>query len=351
MSERLSGVDRLRGLVIVLMALDHMRGFVAPFSPEDFSRTTLAFFLVRWVTHFCAPVFLLLAGVGANLHSQRGDRAATARFLFTRGLWLMLLELTWVNFSWFFSFDSLHLGVLWAIGGAMVVLSALVRLPRRWVGLAGLLMILVLEFTVLEPDNPVMGLLFEPSSWELGGLSVQVVYVIVPWWAVMALGWGFGDLIRDRRRVLVGLGMTLAFLGLRAWNGLDQPWEVYPETGRTVAHFLNPSKYPPSLLFLLMTLGPALMVLGLLERLPRSPLDVFGRVPLFFYLIHLPFIHVAGMAWNRLRHGQTSASGTELELWAIVGLWVLASALLYPICVRWAALKRKHPDRWWLRYL
>ena len=126
---------------------------------------------------------------------------------------------------------------------------------------------------------------------------------------------------------------------------------MYAETGRTVAHFLNPSKYPPSLLFLLMTLGPALMVLGLLERLPRSPLDVFGRVPLFFYLIHLPFIHVAGMAWNRLRHGQTSASGTELELWAIVGLWVLASALLYPICVRWAALKRKHPDRWWLRYL
>ncbi len=359
MSKRDSSIDLMRGLVIVFMALDHVRGFMAPFSPEDLERTNLLFFFTRWITHFCAPTFLFLAGVGAGLHAAKRGLSATRRFLQTRGLWLMFLECTWVSFSWYFSFQQVQLGVLWAIGGSMVILAALSWIPPRVVGFLGVLATVGLAVHGPVPDGgALVGLLLWPTGIQIGGVPVNIVYVVGPWAAVMAMGYGATDLVTENRRhlPLLGLALFCGFLALRGLNGFgdSSPWQAQGDWTMTLAHFLNPNKYPPSLMFQLMTLGPMLALLPLLARWKgwlAGRFEVFGRVPMFFYLLHLPLIHLVAWGINHARFGTERYPGDQpLELLTIYGIFIGVVVLLAPICELWAGLKRAK-SWWWLSYL
>jgi uncharacterized membrane protein len=386
-ASRLDSVDLLRGLVMVVMALDHTRDFfhsgALVFDPTDLSKTTPALFATRWITHFCAPVFVFLAGTGAALSLTRGrTKKDLSWFLVTRGLWLVALELTVVQ--WAVSFDPTYRGgafvqVIWALGWSMIVLAALIHLPARAVAAFGLVMIaghnLLDRFRgddfgawrwlwmILHEQGP---------ASATPGPGLFVIYPLVPWIGVMAAGYAFAQLLRPdaprRRRTLflLGLGMTLAFVGLRAANfyGDPRPWSAQPRGALyTFFSFVNCTKYPPSLLFLLMTLGPAVALLPLLERWRAAASRfflVFGRVPLFYYVLHFYLLHVAAIAFSLTRYSlsqlkesfasNTPPPGYGYPLWVVYLVWAGAVLLLYFPCRRWADLKRRSRSPW-LSYL
>lgn len=371
--ERLESIDLLRGLVMVLMALDHTRDFFsnATFDPSDLAHTTPAYFLTRWVTHFCAPVFIFLAGIGAFLAKSRGKTAQELSwFLLTRGLWLVLLELTYVNwFGWQFRVDLHHyyVQVIWAIGWSMVALAALVWFPRWAVMTFGLMMIVLHNLTdAVKPKNlggfaDVWRVLHVPGGFDiLPGIHFMVTYPLIPWMGVMAAGFAFGPVLlqdeRSRRKWLLigGSSLSVLFIVLRATNlyGDPVPWEPQKNFLFTILSFLDCCKYPPSLCYLLMTLGPALLVLAMFDRgTPKwlRPLLVFGRVPLFFYLIHLPLIHVLLFLANTVGAGIFSAApGAGLA--GVYLFWIMAVALLFPVCRWFAGYKQRHRSVW-LSYL
>jgi uncharacterized membrane protein len=381
---RLDSVDLLRGLVIVIMALDHARDFFTsvPFDATDLTQTTAPLFLTRWITHFCAPVFVFLAGTSAFLYQARGkSRGQASRFLLTRGLWLVVLELTVVRWAWMFNFDYtnelLFVQVIWVIGISMIALAALIHLPLGAVAAIGAVMIAghnLLDGVTPEslgPWGPLWILLHVQTAIPLRGDQVLfVIYPLVPWIGVMAVGYAFGRLLQrpteERRRVLVMLGgaLTLGFVALRALNfyGDPAPWSGQGSVGRTVLSFLNTTKYPPSLLFLLMTLGPAIALLPLFERL-RGPVaravTVFGRVPLFFYVLHLALIHALALLVGTLAGFDPRSF---LRVWMFLpdewgyGLpvvylvWVGVVLALYPACRWFAGVKARRRDAW-LSYL
>jgi uncharacterized membrane protein len=381
---RLDSVDLLRGLVMVVMALDHVRGFLHSatplFDPTDLARTTPALFSTRWVTHFCAPVFVFLAGTGAFLSGARGKtRGELSRFLLTRGLWLVLLELTVIRLA--LTFDPTYrltpLQVIWAIGWSMVVLSALVRLPAWAVTTFGVAMIALHNLL-----DPLRSASFGPLGWlwailhtgeplePFAGRQFIPLYPLIPWIGVMAVGYGFGRVFlleRERRRRLLlrlGVGLTLAFVVLRALNfyGDPRPWSVQGSGLFTLFSFVNTQKYPPSLLFLLMTLGPALVALRLFDREagPVSRLLVtFGRAPLFYYVLHLYLIQILTIVFAVVRYGPRvgeAFAGGRLPpdygygLWVVYAVWAGVVAALY-LPTRWFAdLKRRRREAW-LSYL
>lgn len=354
---RLVGLDRLRGLVVVVMALDHARHFLEPahLRPEDLATTTPGYFLSRWVTHLCAPAFVFLAGSGAAL--QRRPDGLAGR-LFVRGLWLMVLEATWVNFSWSFGFAQPYLGVLWAIGGAMVLLAALVRLPRVAVGLVGLLLPVLGLLGVALPWPGGLGVLASPGLVSVGGLDILISYPIIPWFGVLALGWGSLPLQLDgRRRAAVGGAAVAGALTLRlAGLGDPRPWtSAHPDLWRAAADLVDPSKYPPSLTYQALFLGIGLMLIGPLRRLPASlaaPLDVFGRVPLFFYLLHLPLYHLMDMLVSLQLYGTpTVPPDSPPALGWMVAVWAVGLALMVGPSRAWGALKARHPGAWWTAYV
>jgi uncharacterized membrane protein len=382
-TERLDSVDRLRGLVMVLMALDHVRGyFTNPLiDPTDLEHTTPALFLTRWITHLCAPTFIFLAGTGAYLSLRRGrTKRELSWFLLTRGLWIVLLGLTVVRFSWSFSLldvRNFNADVLWAIGWCMVALAGLVFLPTWAVTAFGLVMIL--GHNLLDPVPPTVFGRFsdfweilhrremhraEPLSFFGGVIRFDTQYPLIPWIGVMAVGYGFGTLLlrpaEERRRWLLGLGtaLCLGFVVLRAVNvyGDPDPWSAQPRGEVfTALSFLNCHKYPPSLLYLLMTLGPALLLLALFERaphLPGRPLLYFGRVPMFFYLIHIPLIHALQIGVALARFGPSifepggSPADYAFSLPAAYGVWLGILIVLYPVCRWFAGVKRRRRDAW-----
>lgn len=390
---RLAAVDALRGAVMVVMALDHTRDFLhagaMTFSPEDLARTTPLLFLTRWVTHICAPTFMFLAGTGAFLRLQRdGSPERLSRFLWTRGLWLVVLELTVmrlaVNFSVSFAYPLLLL-VLTALGLSMIGMAALTRLPRQ-VLLAGSIAVILLHNLLDGVQASQFGtyaglwnLLHQQGVVLLGGIVVVVAYPLIPWIAVMALGLCLGPvLLRDeaaRRRTLLAAGaaMTAAFVVLRAANvyGDPSPWSPQASPAFTAISFLRTTKYPPSLLFLLMTLGPALMALAWLDRAParlREALAVVGRVPLFFYVLHFWALHLLASALAWLRYGEASLAflfspvpsmggagdrfppGFGYSLPVVYVAWIGIVLALYPLCAWFAALRRRRRE-WWLSYL
>ncbi|HEV3120816.1 MAG TPA: heparan-alpha-glucosaminide N-acetyltransferase domain-containing protein [Isosphaeraceae bacterium] len=380
---RLDSVDLLRGLIMALMVLDHTRDFFtnARFDASDLSQTTPAIFFTRWVTHFCAPGFMFLAGVGASLAGSRGmSKPALARFLATRGLWLIFLELTVSRLGLVFNLDYrfIPLIVLWAIGCSMLVLSALIFLPQVAIAAFGLVMIAGhnlldgLSAEQLHLPRALWTILHNPGRVPLmSGRTCIVMYPLVPWIGVMAIGYAFGPLLRlepsKRRRELlsIGLGATLAFIALRASNVYGDPfkWSYQSSPLFTLMSFINCLKYPPSLLYLLMTLGPAIALLALLDRpvsLLARPLLVFGRVPLFFYLLQWPVLHALAIAIAAV-NGQPSAwiqvggpfgppPGYGYDLPFTYLMWAVTLALLYPPCRWFADLKRRRSD-WWLSYL
>ena len=399
---RLASIDALRGAVMVLMVLDHTRDFVhggaLRFDPTDLTQTTTLLFLTRWVTHFCAPIFVFLAGVAAYLQRARGaTRAELSSFLLTRGLWLVVLEFTVIRFGTWFNLDYSFLGlmqVIWAIGVSMIALAALVHLPLAVTAVFGIGMIVLHNaFDGIQvqawqgPGSPVPDaaarvwmILHQPGGmlplfgWP--GPVVWVMYPLIPWIGVMAAGYAFGriyDLDASRRRrllIVTGTALIVAFVGLRALNsyGDPQPWQGQQTWVFTLLSFLNVTKYPVSLLFLLMTLGPALLVLAWLE--PRRmdngvarALVIFGRVPLFFYILQWPLAHglmigVSLLAGKDVGYLFVSPpafftmapADAGFPLWTVYLCWAALVFALFLLCRWFAEVKKRHPSAL-LRYL
>jgi len=303
---RLESIDVVRGVIMILMALDHTRDFFGSnaFNPTDPTQTTVPLFFTRWITHFCAPVFFLLTGKGAYLSLKKKSKPELSRFLFTRGLWLIFLDLVVTRgFGVQFNFDyhMTMINVLWGLGWVMIVLSGLVYLPTPVVTAFGLVMIASHNLLDrIQSSNPIWSILHSPNFIVNNPQhSVFVAYVLIPWVGVTAAGYGLGQVYRwvpDRRRAFLlrtGLGGTAAFVILRTINiniyGNPIPWTTQKSAVFTLLSFLNTNKYPPSLLFLLMTLGPALLFLWAVDGgTPQilRPALIIGKVPMFYYLVH-----------------------------------------------------------------
>ena len=380
---RLHSVDLVRGLVLVLLVLDHARAYFSAVrvEPTDLSQVPNGLFLTHWVTHLCAPTFVLLAGAGTYLALANGvPRREQARFLAVRGLGLIVLELTLVRLLWTFNLDyagqPLVLQAIAAIGVCMIALAGLLALPPTAV--AGLGIAIIAGHNLLDGVDPaVLGswgplwrVLHVPGLVQLGGLSLVVIYPVLPWIGVIAAGYGLGPVLTapaaSRRRALVrlGVGLILAFLVLRAWNGYGDPvgWTIQGSADRTVLSFLDTTKYPPSLLFLLMTLGPALLLLAAADAwrgVAGDVLALIGRVPLFYYVLHLGLVHALALIIGILAGFEPGAfltawpslpKGWGYGLPVIVAVWAAVVLALYPACRWFAAVKAARRESW-LRYL
>jgi uncharacterized membrane protein len=389
-SSRVNSIDFVRGAVMVIMALDHVRMYFGAgtwySSPTDLATTTPLLFFTRWITHFCAPVFLFLAGASAFLYGQRKKSPSqTALFLFTRGLWLVFVEIAIVSFGWTFdvTYSFVVLQVIWAIGLSMIALAGLVFLPMPAILVTGLA--LVFGHNLLDPIT-VQGtnatdylwyVLHQPRLVIGQARIISIFYPVLPWMGVMALGYAAGNLFQaetpssKRTLWLVGAGLaaTMLFLLLRQSNGYGEPttWQTLDTGTFTLISFLNTTKYPPSLQFLLMTLGPALVLLALIEyaRIQTSnPFVVFGRVPFFFYILHIYVIHtlalialeITGWEWREyILTGETFLAG-RLEafgfgLGVVYAVWAAVVIALYPLCRWYQHVRASHPEWWWLGYL
>lgn len=372
-SARLPSIDRMRGLVILLMALDHVRDFFNAdaflFEPTDLSRTTPALFLTRFITHFCAPTFVFLAGVSAFLHGTKlARRSELAFFLLTRGAGLVLLDIFVISPVWRLEFGATYLATLWAIGAGMMVLSGLVWLQPRVVLAAGAF--ILVGHNLLDSVHapafgdwaPLWSMLHEPGGLPFG-LRGWIAYPVLPWIGVMALGYGLGGAFlepasrRDRRLALIGLAAIVAFVVVRGTNfyGDPRPWSGQRDAVMTALSVLDVTKYPPSLLYALATLGPMLVLLPAMDRvggIVGEVLATFGRVPLFFYVLHLYVAHLAAVAlW--LAEGFTlqqlrgfglhsdPPEGLGLGLAGTYVAWVLVVAALYPVCRWYAGIKQR----------
>lgn len=370
---RISSIDILRGLVMALMALDHTRNFFSdyPFNPRDVTEPAL--FLTRWITHFCAPAFILLTGLSAWLYGRGKSTSEISWFLFTRGLWLILLEFTLIQFGW--SFDpgwpsSVGGGIIWVIGACMVLMAGLVYLPRAVLAVFARALIAghnLFDGVRAEDLGAASGLwhvLHQQGRIALGGgFTAYVLYPIVPWIGVLAAGYVLGPVMerpsRERQRILLGLGgaITIGFVLLRATNlyGDPAPWSAQGAPIATALSFLDCEKYPPSLLFLMMTLGPALMLLAAFEHLRGRVADwlrLFGEVPFFFYVTHIYLIHALAVVTAFAMTGTLVLSRPDLGfgLAGVYAVWGVVLLLLYPLC-RWFARFREGRGGWWWRYL
>jgi uncharacterized membrane protein len=375
---------------MVIMALDHTRDYVhsaaMAFGPEDLTQTTPAIFMTRWITHVCAPAFMFCAGAGAFLRLERaGSKAALSRFLWTRGLWLVLLEFSLVRAGFFFNlgFNPLFLLVFWALGISMIALALLIHLPY-W----GLLVFSVAMIALHNLFDGVTAAQFGGYAWiwqvlhqqgaiVTNGLVMIVAYPLVPWIGVMAAGYCFGRVYRlpaeRRQTLLLRLGLTLvaSFVMLRGLNAYGDPrlWALHAEPMYTWLSFLNATKYPPSLDFLLMTLGPTVLFLAWVDRVrvsERHPLIVFGRVPLFYFVVHIPLIHALSIALAWLRYGWAPflflpppTLGTERSvfpadygwnLWVVYVVTGIVVLALYPGCL-WLSRLKARRRHWWLSYM
>jgi uncharacterized membrane protein len=382
-------MDVVRGLIMVLMAIDHVRVY----SGQPAGGPTAGIFFTRWITHFVAPGFVFFAGTGAFLHGAKlGDRGKLARFLASRGLWLVLLELTFLRFAWTFNFDYAHYslaGVIWMLGWCMVLMAGIIYLPMRAIATLG---IAIIAFhPILYPamgaahaaEGSFLDALFKVlylgegfSLYGKDGPPLLVLFVIVPWIGVMAAGYAFGPVMRwpaDRRRAFclrLGIGATVLFVALRALDSFGDPrhWHGMMTKGWPgLLAFLNTSKYPASLLFLLMTLGPLIALLPLVEgatgRLAKA-LETFGRVPLFYYILHIPLIHVAAVAVSLIRTGAVNpwlfanhplnpGRAPDGYMWSLPLLylvWAIVVVILYFPCRWYAGLKARRKSAW-LSYL
>ena len=380
---RIESVDVVRGIIMILMALDHTRDFfgIPGQNPVDLTTASTALFFTRWVTHICAPTFFLLTGTGAYLSLRKQTRAQLSGFLFTRGLWLIFLEVTVLRcLAYQFNFDYrvTMLLVIWALGWAMIVLVALVRLPTAAVASVGVVLIAVHNaFDGVRSLNPLWRILHAPGLvLNTPEHVVFVAYPLVPWIGVTAVGFALGAVFSwepERRRAFLwraGLALTVAFIAVRALNvyGDPIPWSAQRTPWYTVLSFLNATKYPPSLEYLLMTLGPALLLLYAVDaHTPRllRPAMTYGRVPFFYYAVHFALIHVFAVIVCAIRYGSahwmlespdlghypfSAPPGWGYTLPIVYLVWVTVIACTYPLCRWFAALKQRRSDRW-LSYL
>jgi uncharacterized membrane protein len=389
---RIQSLDILRGVVMVIMALDHVRDFFhgSAFldSPTNLETTSPALFFTRWITHYCAPVFVFLAGTSGFLSGQRRTKKQLSFFLLTRGLWLVIAEILLVTLALTFNpeYNALILQVIWAIGMSMIILGLLVWLPFYVIMAYGL--IVVFGHNLLDYPEAARGgevpifwnilhrahFFFVPISDERGFLFV---YAFFPWSGVMALGYCFGKLFaRDfdparRRKLLffIGFGLILLFIILRFINGYGNPtgWSSQPRgTVYTILSFLDVNKYPPSLMFICMTIGPAIVALALLENVKVTGVGAFfrtfGRVPFFYYIIHFYFIHlICVVAFYATGNGNAQIvdpnspfffrpAAWGFNLWIVYAIWTTLILALYPLC-RWYEKYKARKNYWWLSYI
>ena len=391
---RIVSIDIIRGAVMILMAIDHVRVF----SGVPAGGPTYGVFFTRWITHFCAPTFIFLAGTSIFFYARK--HADVSRFLVIRGLWLILLELTVLRLAWTFNFDFAHYemaGVLWAIGCCMILMAVLVKLPLPVTGIIGV--IIIAGHNLVDPrfwqivkgldasrfsglwKILYVGFYAGPVQFGSDGPNLIVLYSLIPWIGVMAAGYAFGEILTlepDRRNKIclaLGLGAIGLFLILRGFNlyGDPRPWHrmVIDATGGPgmpgLLSFLNCNKYPASLDFLLMTLGPISALMPVLERargvLARS-VTLFGRVPFFYYVLHIPLIHGLALVVSRIRlgfvspwlfenHPMGNSEAPDGYAWSLPLLylvWAIAIVILYGAC-KWFADVKARRTEWWLEYL
>ena len=389
--ERITSIDLLRGVVIILMTLDHVRMYFAEGSwyanPTDLNTTTALLFFTRWITHFCAPVFIFLAGTSAFLYGSRlQNTRQLSRYLFTRGVWLIFVELVIVNFGW--SFDialSFHiLQVIWAIGLSMVILAGLVYLPNWAILVIGI--VLVAGHNLLDAIQ-VSGTTVPALIWYVlhqeeffvfaPNSIVYFHYPLIPLVGLMALGYVLGTLYlpefgaKKRRQWLLwgGAAAILLFLILRGFNlyGEPNPWSPQPTLVSSILSFLNTTKYPTSLQFLLMTIGPALVSLALTERIKNRITEIiltFGRVSFFFYIVHIYIIHIlalvalviSGRNWSEYiltaeAYLSESLADFGFDLVVVYLVWALVILLMYPLSGWYRVFKKNHPELKLLKYI
>ena len=385
LNPRINSLDLLKGLVMVIMALDHVRDYfhysAFLFSPTDPLQSTLPIFFTRWITHFCAPAFCFLAGISAYLVGKRKTQMELSSFLIKRGLWLIFVELTLVGFAWYFDiqFRTFGLFVLWSLGMSMIVLAFLIHLPKIYILIVSLILIAGhnLLDTIHFRGNLLWAMLHDPENYEFfHNYQLFVGYPVVPWIAVMSMGYYFGlfyeqtfsQIKRQKLFNIIGIFAIVTFLLLRITNlyGDSTVFKLYDTFSQSLISFLNPSKYPPSFLYLLMTLGGTFLFLANSEKLQGKVVNffsTFGRVPFFYYILHLYLIHalalvfaqLSGYGWQKMILSTwvgeaPGLKGYGLNLWGVYMVWILVIGLLYPICRKFDLYKQSHKEKWWLSY-
>jgi len=388
-STRIQSIDLLRGVIMVIMALDHVRDYFHMgalfYDPVNMETTYPLLFFTRFITHYCAPLFVFLAGTSAFLYGSKKTKKELFKFLLTRGLWLMFLEIFVITFLWNFdiNYEFINIQVIWAIGLCMVLLAFLIFLPKNVILILGLLMVFghnLLDGIVMEGNSPkaiIWYILHQFSFTQIGYFSLALNYPLIPWVGVMALGYCFGSLyhssydvqLRKKWLLRLGAGSILLFLILRGINvyGDPIPWSTQKNGMYTFMSFLNVFKYPPSLLYLLITIGPGFLFLYFTENIQNKLTNfflVFGRVPFFYYIWHLFLIHIGAMLgllitggnWKDMILDNAAFETGKLtnygySMLVVYVVWIGLVLLLYPICKRYMEYKIKNKDKWWLSYL
>lgn len=389
-NRRIESIDLLRGIVIIIMTLDHVRDFFHAdaylFDPTDLSKTNPLLFLTRIITHYCAPIFIFLAGTSAYQVGQKKGISGLSSYLLKRGIWLIILELTVMNIAWFFNpnFGIISFQVIGAIGLSMVLLSAIVYLPMPWIIAGSLIMIFghnLLDGITIKEDN------FQAFIWSLihqqrmfNWIPDHVIYIgypVVPWVGVMALGYAFGVIYtakfkaEERRKILLTYGWLsiVLFIIIRSTNlyGDTRLWDTHASGINLLLSFINVSKYPPSLLYILLTIGPALLLLAFLENAKGvfwNKILVYGKVSMFYYILHIYIIHTLAMlaasltgfgadamVLNTWVYMSPRLQGYGFSLSFVYLLWIVIVVATYPICRWYGAYKNRHQGYWWLSYV
>ena len=387
---RITSIDFLRGAIMIIMALDHVRDYLYSgsfyFDPLDLEKTSGVLFFTRWITHFCAPVFMLLAGTSAYLSGLKKTKGQLAAFLVKRGIWLVFLEIVVVNFGWNFNFrfPMVLLVTIWTLGLSMILMAALIYLPKR--------LILLLSLTIIAGHNLLDGVHVAGNTLPAFGWSllhdqrvflwhkeiILVGYPLLPFIALMPLGYCLGQLydpafnIKKRVSILIATGIfaIVLFIVLRYINFYGDPvkWTPQKNSFFTFLSFLKVNKYPPSLLYVLITIGSACLFLGLMERVQNwfvRIVSVYGRVPMFYYLLHIYLIHLLAVIISMLTPGEDwhiwildqplwftqSLKGYGFSLPFAYSVWAIIVIALYPICKQYDRYKQSHKEKWWLSYL
>ncbi len=391
-SDRIESIDLLRGIVMIIMAIDHVRDYFHfdsfLYDPVDIEHSNGGLFITRWITHLCAPTFIFIAGTSAYFVTQRKSAKNASYFLFTRGLWLVILQFTIIRFGW--NFDPLfHYNsntIISVIGFCMIALSLFIHLRPRIILIIGLGLVTGhnlldnISFQNETAADVMWSFLHVPKTYDLGnGYLFTFLYPVLPWIGVMALGYCFGRLYHSdyspmkRKNILLCLAVwcLFGFVVLRNGNiyGDPVPWSKYPHIATTLMSFFNLQKYPPSLLFLLATLGISLLLLAAMEGKDLSrwkSITLFGNVALFYYVLHIFLIHLlallaavlTGHPWyamiftGPITKGSSWLNGSYgFELWTVYLVWILVVMLLYPLCAYWSSFKKTHKHKWWISYV
>ena len=389
-SARIESIDVLRGIVMVIMALDHVRDyFYQSGDPLDLATTTPLLFFTRWITHFCAPVFVFLSGTSIYLQSLRKTKKVLQSFLIKRGLWLIFIEIIVISFAWTFNphYNIIVFQVIWAIGISMVLLGLLIRLPLNVILITGL--IIVFGHNLLDIPESAPG--FKAGFWwdllHHGFFAAYpisqshvllILYPFVPWVGLMMMGYCSGVFfsqkftVGQRRKTLnrVGIGLIVLFIALRFTNGYGNPqqWHIQKNGLFTFLSFINVQKYPPSLLYMCMTIGPAFLLLLFFEKIKNgftAAIKIYGRVPFFYYVAHLYLIHIASAVFVFIK-GHSLAEATTINgdlpfyflaekdgysLLVVYIVWAAVVIALFPLCKWYDHYKTHHREKWWLSYL